>query len=249
MIGGICAEVIRERERTGRLQLEVARLEKIRADCSRLSRENGRWREALAGAGDINALRHEYSDIGRLRSAIDSLDLEQQTLKRALGLRVDAVWPAGAEVRPAGEWRFRGQASPGEALESVLWSARSGDVDHLTSLITLEPHALQRAEEIFSNLPDAAKAQYGSPETIVATLVASQMPTDYLAMAAVHQTEPSPDSALLTVRLEDGTGAQRDLTLKFQQNKDSWSLDVPEPVVSSFAAQLDGSEPMPTALK
>jgi hypothetical protein len=235
------AVIIGEQERQGRLQVEAARLERICANFARLNQENRRWRAALAEIGDLSVLRSRCAKIARAQAAIDKLELQRRSLKQASGFQVEGVWPSGANVRRASEWRFCGQASPADAVESVLWSARSGDVDHLASLITFEPGARQRAEEMFAGLTEEARAQYGSPEKIIATMAAAQIPTDYSAMAALSQTEPSPDSALLSLRLEDGTGVQRDLTLKFQRYEDGWSLDVPAAVVDRFAAQLDRS--------
>jgi len=241
LLGALGAVVIGEQERHGRLQVEAARREGICANCARLNQENRRWRAALAEVGDLNALRNRCAMIVRMWSAIDKLELQRRSLKQASGSRVEGVWPSGANVRRASEWKFCGRASPADAVESVLWSARSGDVDHLASLITFEPGARQRAEEIFAGLTEEARAEYGSPEKIIATMAAAQIPADYSAMVALSQTEPSADSALLTLRLEDGSGAQRDLTFKFQRNGDGWSLDVPAAVVDRFAAQLDRS--------
>jgi hypothetical protein len=123
-------------------------------------------------------------------------------------------------------------------MESVLWSARTGDVDHLTTLIGFEPNARQRADALFAGLPEDARSRYGSPEAVIATLISAQMPTDDSAVAEIAQTDPSPDSAVLTVRVEDGSGAQHDLDLKFQQTDNAWRLDVPESVVSRYAHQL-----------
>jgi hypothetical protein len=246
----ICAfgtVIIGEQQRSGRLQTEAARLEHVRADCIRFDHENGRWQTALAEAGDPNSLRDRCAEVERMRAEIDTLDLQQRSLKRALGLRDEAVWPMGAVVRREREWKFRGQASPADSVESVLWSARSGDVDHLSNLISFEPNAKQKADEIFAGLPEGARAQYGNAETIIATFVAAQMPTDYSAMAAIRQTELSPDSTLLTLRIEDGSGTQRDLTVKLQRERDTWRLDVPEAVVSLYAVQLEGSPNLKSA--
>ena len=174
-----------------------------------------------------------------MRASVNALELQRSALKRALGQRVDAVWPEGAVVRRAKDWSFRGQASPPDAVESLLWSARAGDVDRLGGLIRFEPSAKKKAEALLAGLPEAARAQYGSPETIVATMIAAQIPTDYSAIATVRETEPDSDSALLTLRVEEGSGAQRDLELKFQREQDSWRLDVPEGVVNRLAVQLE----------
>jgi hypothetical protein len=163
LLGALGAVVIGEQERHGRLQVEAARREGICANCARLNQENRRWRAALAEVGDLNALRNRCAMIVRMWSAIDKLELQRRSLKQASGSRVEGVWPSGANVRRASEWKFCGRASPADAVESVLWSARSGDVDHLASLITFEPGARQRAEEIFAGLTEEARRRWLEP--------------------------------------------------------------------------------------
>jgi hypothetical protein len=247
-ISALCvvgAAIVAEFERAARLRIEAARLESTCSECERLNKENGQWQRAIAGAGDLDFLRSRNANILRMRASIDALELKQRFLKRALGIRDEAVWPAGAEVVREGDWKFRGQATPADAMESVLWSARMGDVDHLAGLISFEPRAKQRADDIFAGLPEAARSQYGSPEAVFATLIAAQIPTDYSAMAEIGQSYPSADSAILDVRIESENGNQRDLSLKFQQAQDAWRLDVPEAVVSQYAHQMLG----PTAAR
>src|ERR1017187_85556 len=108
LIGAIGTVMIGEQERHGRLRVEVARLERTCADCVRLNQENGRRRAALAEVGDLSLLRKRCAEIARMRAAIDKLELQQRSLKQASGLRVAGVWPFGANVRRASEWRFCG---------------------------------------------------------------------------------------------------------------------------------------------
>lgn len=232
------AAVILEAERAGRLRTEGDRLEPICAECARLGKENERWQKAITDAGDLDSLRGRSVENEHLRASINAFELKQRNLKRALGISDEAVWPAWAQVVPSGEWKFRGQASPMSAMESVLWTARAGDVDRLAALIGFEPNAKQKADEIFAGLPGTARVQYASPESIVATLMAEEMPTNYSAMAEVNRADADPDTAVLTVRVEDASGAQRDLNLKFQLEGNAWHLNVPEAVVSRYEHQL-----------
>jgi hypothetical protein len=240
-LAALCAvgvATILEVRRAGRLRYDAYRLEPICAECARLRIENAQWQKAISDAGDLNALRSRSAENQHMLASINALVLRQRYLKRELGVRDEAVWPAGVDVIPASEWKFSGQTSPASVMESVLWSSRTGDVDHLAALISFEPNARQKAEALFAGLPAAARNQYGSPEAVIATLIAAQMPTDDSAIAEIARTDPSPDSAILTVRVEDGSGAQRDLDLKFQQEEDVWRLDVPEAVVSRYAHHL-----------
>jgi hypothetical protein len=108
-------------------------------------------------------------------------------------------------------------------------------------LIGFDPNARQKADALFASLPEQARAQYGSPEKVIATLVAAQMPTNYSAVAAVKQSEPNPDVSLMTLRVEEGTGSQRDIDFKFQRDQNSWRLSVPQSAVNRYAALLQSS--------
>jgi hypothetical protein len=175
---------------------------------------------------------------------LNTLDLQVRSLKRTLGQPADPVWPDGATVVPSSQWKFAGQGSPADTLESVLWAAREGDVDRLAGLIELDPGTKAQADAFLARMPENSRTQFGSSEKIVATLIAAQMPTDYAAMGTYREAEPDPGSSLLGVRILDGTGNQRDFTFKFQLAQDSWRLDVPASVVSNLARQLN-SAPVP----
>jgi len=229
----------KEQERDGRLKLEAARLERLHAKRLSLQEENDRLRQVMSSTGDLAALRRRHQEIDRARNAINALDLQIHSLKRNLGQPVDPVWPEGATVLPSSEWKFAGQASPSDTVESVLWSARTGDVDSLTGLITLDKATKAKADAYFAALPGEARAQFGSSEKIVATLIAAQMPTDYAAMATFREVDADPDSALLGVRIQEGSGSQLDLTFKFEREQDNWRLDVPSSVVGDLARQLN----------
>ena len=237
-LGLLCFVVKGLRERNSRLQLEVARLERVRESQLQLQGENERLRQVLSSTGDLTALRKRHQEIERAKNAVDALSLQIRSLKRSLGQPADPVWPNGSSVISSKEWRFAGQGSPADTVESVLWAARAGDVDRLAGLIALDPATKTQADAFFARLPDESRAQFGSSEKIVATLIADQMPADYAAMATFHEVDPDPSSALLGVRIQDGTGNQRDLTFKLEREQDNWRLYVPAPVVSNLARQL-----------
>lgn len=181
----------------------------------------------------------------RLRERNDRLALAVNGLKRRLGLHPDPIWPAGSVVRPASIWAFRGQDTPADTLESVLWSARGGDVDRLAELIGFEAGAGKAAAALFAGLPVATQAQYGSPKKLVATFIAAQIPADYTAMAPLREVDPTRATSLVTLRLEDAAGAQEDLRFKLQLQGNAWKLDVPEPVIRRYTAA--GNYPSPVA--
>lgn len=227
-----------------RLKLGLAQLGRDEQTAAQLRAANQGLAAQLKALPDAKTLRQRHAAIERMRAALDRMRMRERKAKLALGLPSDPVWPDGAEVRAAKEWEDRGQGSPMDTVETVLWSARTGDVDRLAGLIALDPDAEKAADSLYGGLSDAAREQYGSPEEVLATLISGQMPTNYEALAPVSERDVAPDARLLVVRLEDGSGAQQDLTFKFQKTDDNWRMDVPAAVVNRFAAQLKSGGPI-----
>jgi hypothetical protein len=228
------------------LRTDATRLERIAGEQQRLEADNARLRGEV-GQGDLPEQQKLNTKIQKARVSLNQMQLRVRQMKRALGQSVDPVWPEGAEVKPASKWTFAGQSSPANTLESVLWAARAGDVDRLATLIHFEAGAHAAVQALFNNLPDSARAQYGTPEKIVATLFAAKMPDTYAAMATLWTSTPQPGTAYASLRLQDGGGNQQDLTFKFEQDHTAWQLDVPESVVANYIRPLQATvEPSPS---
>jgi hypothetical protein len=229
---------MRERRQGAHLREKMGRLAGVAIERSRLESENRRLRAAIGRAEDSAKARDGRADRDGTQTLVDALQLRVRELKLALGQDADPVWPAGARVAPAGDWAFVGSASPADTLESVLWSARTGNVDRLAGLIAFEPKARDEAAAMFAGLPDEARAQFESPEKVVATYVAAQMPEGYVAFAALAGGTTDPGTAFQSVRIQDAKGGQHDLWFKFGRSDGGWRLLVPESVVARYASQL-----------
>jgi hypothetical protein len=220
------------------LEGEKRSLESANSEKARLLAENARMEGNLRNSKSAKELSESVRQIAKIRSYLAGLQLEERRLKAELKLPDEPVWPDGATVRQATDWKFEGQATPEAALESVLATARAGDVDRLAGLIGLEESAKAKAEALFKQLPPSAQAEYGTPDKVLATLIAGQMPSDYAAMAVLSTSNPDPASALVSLRLEEAGGNQRDLDFKLQQVGGAWRLDVPAAVVASLGQRL-----------
>jgi hypothetical protein len=137
---------------------------------------------------------------------------------------------------PVSAWRNAGRATPEAALETALWAAATGEVDALAQLLLLEPDARQRAQALLDRLPESARAQYATPERLIALLTAKQIPLG--AMQLVAAMPQGDDTRLLRVRLHSPEGWARTTSVAARGAPGDWRLVVPGPAVDRLAAQL-----------
>ncbi len=80
-------------------------------------------------------------------------------------LRPDALPP------PLADYRFEGQATPVNALQSFAWACDQGDIPAMKTLITFDSAARPLAEAYFASLPVALRAKTPDVETLAAMLL------------------------------------------------------------------------------
>jgi hypothetical protein len=143
------------------------------------------------------------------------------------------------ETVPAGEWIYAGRATPRAALESVLWAASHGDIEHLAELLGFTDEARTKADAIYSQLPEASKQEYASPERVVATLLAGSFPKSATAMTIVGD-ETGEQEADVSMRVDHSSGGPRTNTFSLRRMEDGWQLLVPASVITGFERSLMG---------
>src|SRR5262249_20759164 len=79
-------------------------------------------------------------------------------------------------LKPAASFTNAGRATAREALETLQWAWLGGDTDVIAQGLILLPEARQKAEELFARLPDAKRTEFGTPEQMLANLLASTTP-------------------------------------------------------------------------
>jgi len=242
VIGGLA---IRQAHQAERLGAELAALRTQQDQAGRLQKEHQRLQAAIDQFGDLRQLRRANGQASMVRNEIEKLKLQAHNLTLAEASKdhpAEPIWPKGATVLPADEWRDAGNDSPHSTLESVLWAARGGDVSRLASLIDFRPGDRERADQLLATLPPESRAQYANPEALVATLVAANLPTDYAAVAPFDEVG-NAKSSVLRLRVEQAGGQQQDLTFMLHHGDAGWQLDVPGNTLASFAQQLKSKGP------
>jgi hypothetical protein len=199
-----------------------------------LEKENRRL-----GSEQLTAAEREQLEEGHLRA--------QALRARILALqRAAAAGPAPDAKREtvAQNWKYSGNATPRDALLSVLWAASRGDVDTLAGLIGFAPDVRREAEAMFESLPAQARADYGSPEKVVATLLSGTFPKDASA-ASIVGTDEADDEASIDMRVSRSDGQSRANSFRLGHAADGWRLLVPAGVLAGYERILQGDAPSP----
>ncbi len=130
------------------------------------------------------------------------------------------------------DYRFQGQATPVDALQTMAWAMDQGDVELMMRMITFDETARSRLEAHRASLPPETRAQWPTVDALAATLLTSRginhpyPRADLLARATV---EPISADRVL-VRLP-GTPKDREI---YQKVGDVWKWVITEPLVNAY---------------
>jgi hypothetical protein len=167
-----------------------------------------------------------------------------------------APHPLATGLKPIENFARATRDTPRATLESLDWAAAGGNVAAVSDLLTFPAETRQKAEKLFANLPDATRAQYGTPEQLLATLVTA---TTAVAGMQVLSERPgahavgfdaalADDSSYRTLHTQtqysDGRVRENDVVL--QQGSGGWNVVFPPWLVDKTAEML---KPRPANFK
>ena len=131
-----------------------------------------------------------------------------------------------------------GRATAQAAYATQLWAAHGGDVDLEVTTIALEPDDRAKLEALIAKLPESARADYATPERLMASLLAgSRHPVG--GMEVLGETPQGSDDVVLNTKWQhedDDVVHQSDL--HFHRDADGWKLVLPTSLVDRAAAFL-----------
>lgn len=186
------------------------------------------------GAGDLASLREEIAGLRRNLENVGRLGQLVQT-KQAL----ESASTIPDAITPTAALKNAGRQTPEAATETLLWAAAGGDVDTLAAGLVLAPAAKARADAWFAGLPEATRREYGSPEKVMALLIARDA-AKLGGMQILGQRALSPEAVGVRMRFADTEGNVKDDNFLLHQGGDGWRLVLPEASVEKFARQLAG---------
>jgi hypothetical protein len=188
-----------------KLRQYASQVDDLKAQNGRLSKQIGsaaNWK--LRSERDLVELMKLRSEVGQLREEkkkLRSLEAQAKTNEiqpTAMPQTSAKVVMVGTNLLPRDSWAFAGYQTPANALESVAWAMKNGDVDAYLSSLT--PDAEEATEKAFDGLSDAE----------VATMLENQiegldsLPLDQVRtisdneMSFVLYTEDSTDGTVST---------------------------------------------------
>lgn len=230
--------------RAERDRLIARQLERARAVASRRA-------EAGAAESELASLRRQHDEWARVRADLTKVE---QAIARAKGetgaarpenSSADEPPPLRGPMVKNAEWRNAGAASPEAALESFVWAATRGETESLGALLAIDAAGRKQLAEAFAQLSEEARASYGSPENMLATLIAVQVPQDLSAIGPVASLSLSNGDIALRTRTERVGAIAKDAVLTFRLADGRWRLVVPSEIASgAVAAALKTSAPV-----
>lgn len=243
----LAGAVLGQRQAIAELRREVAGL---RTDLQLLAKAGAnatgasRPQVEQAGAADSGGANESRAEIAKLRAEIKALSTTTQEATRQAQAAAPAARgesPIPVKLIPSSEWKNAGRATAGAAVETVLWAAAGGDVEVLTNSIQLDESARAKAAALLARLPEATRAEYGSPEKLIALFLAKDA-ASATGVQILGQRDLSTDVVGVRVRVGNDEGKTREQNFGFRRTSDGLRLIINDPVVEKYARQLSGGK-------
>jgi hypothetical protein len=179
----------------------------------------------VANAGlQSEAIRRQQSSGSR--TAVTDTPAPKASTSNSTSAEPSSAPPAG------GDYRFEGQATPLNTLQTMAWALDRADVELMMNVITFDEAARRKFEAYQASLPAEARAQWSTTEQLAATLLTKRginhpyPRSDLLARATVE-----PVSAERVVVRLPGTPKDREV---YQKVGDTWKWVITEQLVDAF---------------
>lgn len=199
---------------------------------------------ATAAPADSSAADEQRAELTKLREEMSALKKSTQDATRAAQAATQAARgesPIPVKLTPVTDLKNVGRATASAAVETLLAAASGGDVETVANSIALEPSAAAMAQELFARLPADTQAQYGSPEKLIALMLAKDA-SSLTGMQILGQRDVTPDVVGVRVRMTNDEGKTKETGFGFRKTTDGLRLIVDEGVVKKYAGQLSGGK-------
>jgi hypothetical protein len=124
-------------------------------------------------------------------------------------------------------WKNVGQATPGEAFETLQWARAAIDIGALGKLMAFAPGDRTKVEEVFSRLPADVRAnvELTSPEELAGLMYAMIEPSAGARVAGA--TKQGEDDVEVRVEIQRMDGRVDKSAMQFHHTADGWRLVIP----------------------
>jgi hypothetical protein len=234
-----------QRQAAAELRTEIALAREDGRELVRLQAENGRIAASLPSDAELARMRADHAAIAELRSQLEQSKQSLQARERALAAPVPVAGTNRAAALGGGADQTTrlppltnaGRATPAAAAETAFWAAGKRDVDSLASLLTFAPAVRQDVEQLLASLPPGKRAEFGTPERLVAqSMLNIPLP---VGLRVIDEKQIDPDHANLGVEMQSESGASgRTVPLSLERSPDGWRLLVPAGAIRDLARTL-----------
>lgn len=191
-------------------------------------------------AGD--AAKTEAAKLAAVTSAL--------VVRRAARLANSAMPP---EVPPSGliavqGFKNAGQSTPTAAVETIIWASHHGETKRLAELITWGAGGIEAARDFIGKLTPETRGLAGSPESLVATLMAYRYPVGRSCRIPPGAAGRGPSDWFLLCETSLADGDRDCVTYRLRLEGQRWMLVVNRHNVIDLGRILtqDGVLPPPT---
>jgi hypothetical protein len=220
----------RLRRENAALDHEIAALRARTEETTRLAAENERLRHLLELAnqhrGDAQAALH--AEVMQARHDVDALERQarEQFLEKTASdaAQLDAL-NANRDLRKGlvlvENCTNAGQATPEDALQTIVWASVNGHEDTLARMIAVSGAARTVAEAMLATLPESTRAKYPTPESLV-VLYAEDTLKDIPAVQITDEKRLDAQHVTLLLR----TANPRPSEIPMQLGPSGWQIDL-----------------------
>ena len=224
MVSAIAALLVWQQFDAATLRAELVTLRESGRELAQLRAENARLRQQQLPAAEIKRLRADQAALAALQRELEAV--------RARA-RLDNIEPAAGPANSGGEtagvkserlrveaMRDAGRATPQAAGETFIWALHRGDVDAAARLVVFSPVARARMEGLVAALPPRFRADYGTPERLLAFAMAGGQPI--AAREVIDEAEHDDGIVVQKLKVVTHEGRVRTDVVHFQRDGGGW---------------------------
>ncbi|MEO5960419.1 MAG: hypothetical protein ABIZ49_01635, partial [Opitutaceae bacterium] len=229
-----------------RLRQRIEALRHGQAESGRLRDDNRRAKALLAQiAGDKEAAARAIdTEVGRLRGEVAALEKRAVEGRGIAAAQLVAEDEALATNRDPEKGFVRaefagnaGHATPGAAMQTLVWSALKGDDEAMARTVALSGAVREKAEALLARLPEEARPKYPTPEKLAGLFFARMILKELEAFQIAGVTMNDPQHATVRLRFP---GQTKEPALPFERSETGWRVTIVEKQIDLIEAQLGG---------
>lgn len=175
---------------------------------------------------EINALKER---VKKREHVLSQRKTEQQPFTDASSLNHNGLDPE--------QWTNKGYATPYKSVETLIFSAASGDLQTMKDSLVFSPESESLAKRLFEKLPTSVRQEQGNLETVMAMMTIDQVPLAHAQITAFKEItdEAKEVFMLFSSNLDSPYPVKLDL---IQSPDTTWKVLVPPQAISEYAEKL-----------